>query len=177
MQAIPILLPSLLSWPFCCCFHSCCCLHFCCCVQSPTIAVILADASCWRHCCFLLSCCCWHSCCCWPSCNCGNVVGFLLLLSSLLLLMFLLLLISNLGCTVCIYCTMRHIELLDYRITAIRVLFFSAIGISNNGLENSRNYRTIEYRIKATVYRTIGNRTQIKLSWLPTSDWNIKIIL
>ncbi len=46
------------------------------------------------------------------------------------------------------------------------VIFFCywTIGLSNIGLANSRNYRTIGYRIKATIYRTIGYRTHKKLS-------------
>ncbi len=43
------------------------------------------------------------------------------------------------------------------------------IGISNIGLANSRNYMTISYRIKASIYRTIGYQTQ-KNYPLPTSE-------
>ncbi len=46
------------------------------------------------------------------------------------------------------------------------VIFFCCrtIRISNIVLANSRNYRTIGYRIKASIYRTIGHWTQKKLS-------------
>jgi hypothetical protein len=38
------------------------------------------------------------------------------------------------------------------------------ISILNIRLANSRNYRTIRYRIKAPVYRTIGYQTHKKLA-------------
>ncbi len=46
------------------------------------------------------------------------------------------------------------------------VIFFCyrTIGLLNTGLANSRYYRTIGYRIKATIYRTIGYRTHKKLA-------------
>ncbi len=52
--------------------------------------------------------------------------------------------------TYLLYCTvkMRHIGLSDCHFSAIRKL--------NKGLANLSNYRTIEYRIKASIYRTIG---------------------
>jgi hypothetical protein len=47
-------------------------------------------------------------------------------------------------------------------------LLSNYIGILNIVLANSRNYRTIGYQINASIYQTIGYRTQ-KNYRLPTS--------
>jgi hypothetical protein len=68
-------------------------------------------------------------------------------------------------CTV-LYCTIGHIRLSNYRNMDIGLFFFCyrTIGISNIGLANFRNYRTIGYLIEASIYQTIGYRIHKKLS-------------
>jgi hypothetical protein len=60
-------------------------------------------------------------------------------------------------------CRMRRITLSDYGFRNVIIVCYRAIGISNNVLANSRNYRTIGYQIKASIYRNIGYQTQKKL--------------
>jgi hypothetical protein len=65
---------------------------------------------------------------------------------------------------------MRRITLSDYQTIRLWLLDCKIFllsnyqNISNIVLANSRNYRTIGNRIKASIYRTIGYRTQKKLS-------------
>jgi hypothetical protein len=58
------------------------------------------------------------------------------------------------------------IGLSDYGYRIVIFFRYRTIGISNV-LENSRNYRTIIYRIKASIYQTIGYRTQKKTIGCP----------
>ncbi len=55
----------------------------------------------------------------------------------------------------------------DYGYWTEIFFWYQIIGISNRYrivLANSRNYRTIRYRIKTSIYRTIGYQTRKKLS-------------
>jgi hypothetical protein len=66
------------------------------------------------------------------------------------------------------YCTVQR-DMLDYRyiglwLSDLYFFCYRTIGISNIRLANSRNYLTVGYRIKASIYRTFGYRTQKKLS-------------
>jgi hypothetical protein len=47
-------------------------------------------------------------------------------------------------------------DILGNQTTAIGLSFFSTFGLSNIGLANLRNYRTIRYRIKASMYWILG---------------------
>jgi hypothetical protein len=61
-------------------------------------------------------------------------------------------------------CRIRRITLSDYGYRTVIFFCYQTIGISNIVLTNSRNYRAIGYRIKASIYRTIGYCNQKKLS-------------
>ncbi len=69
--------------------------------------------------------------------------------------------VTVVACVTAIACIQSVAGILD-----LIVIFFSyrTIVISNIILANSRNYRTIGFQIKASIYRTIGYRTQKKLS-------------
>ncbi len=65
-------------------------------------------------------------------------------------------------------CTMRHFtRLSDYGYQTGIFFCYQTIELSNIGLANSRNYRTIGYRIWAPIYRTQKNY------WLPISGKGI----
>jgi hypothetical protein len=88
----------------------------------------------------------------------------LLLLAVLLLLAFLLLIMSLLfpaSMPILVsmsYCTVLYNEtdISGYQTMAIGLSFFSTIRLSNNGQANLRNYRTIGFRIKASIYWILG---------------------
>ncbi len=73
------------------------------------------------------------------------------------------------SCFYVLYC-MRHIILSNYRLQrcyrTVRIFCYRTTGISY-----SRKYRDIVYRIKSSIYRTIGYRTHKKLNYrLPSSE-------
>ncbi len=134
-HAIAVILAVAYCWRHCCFLLSCWYWHSCYCWR-PLCS--------WcYHCCWP-SCWCWHSCCCWrplsswcypccwPSCCCGvpGVVGipasaFVPAVAGVLAVanisadpgvpILAAWCLSILGCTMCEYCSMRHIRLSDFR--------------------------------------------------------------
>ncbi len=139
LQGSLLLIASILCWRSCCCFHSCCCLGSCCCKQSWYCVLYVPDGfRCWSLCyCWRSWCnhlCCWCFCCSSRTCCCWQS---------------------------CCYVLHYRTTVSDYDYWTV---IFSAIELSEYRILYWRIQGTIGYRIKASIYRTIGYRTQKKLS-------------
>ncbi len=100
-------------------------------------------------CCYCLWCC--HFCCCYRPCICWHPW-------------------CSWWCFT--YCTEQW-DILDYPKGTV-FFWYRTIGLCNIELVKSRNYRTIGYRTKALIYRTLWYRTckNYRLP-MPSSAWNI----
>jgi hypothetical protein len=73
-------------------------------------------------------------------------------------------------------CTVRIKRNFTSRLSDFYFFFYQTIGISNIGLVNSISYRIIGYRIKDSIYRTIGFRAHKKLLVASSAITCLKIV-